>query len=154
MIETEAHQITRWRYPPPYDIYNLADGEEVIQYALDPNNRFFAMKDEQEMLVGFCSFGQDAQVPGGDYHEDALDIGLGIRPDLTGCGQGIHYVLSVLEFARQNFGLARFRVTVAEFNKRAQKVWKKAGFQVVERFQGAKGGRRFVVMVHPASDTD
>ena len=88
MIESEARQIVRWRYPPPYDIYNLSDAEETILYALNPNNRFYAMKDKKEELVGFCSFGQDAQVPGGDYRIDALDIGLGIHPDLTGFGKG------------------------------------------------------------------
>ena len=154
MIESDARQIVCWRYPPPYDIYNLTDGEEAILYALDPKNRFFAIVDEREELVGFCSFGQDAQVPGGDYGIDALDIGLGIHPDLTGCGRGIHYVERVLEFAKQKFVPPKFRVTIAAFNKRAQKVWRKAGFHVVERFQHAKSGRWFVMMVCTAIDTD
>lgn len=105
------------------------------------------MKDEVEELVGFCSFGEDGQVPGGDYHLDALDIGMGIRPDLTGRGLGINYVNSVLEFARGTFNPCRFRVTIAAFNQRAMRVWQKAGFRQESGFRHVESRREFVVMV-------
>lgn len=147
MDERQARAITHWRYPPPYDLYNLAESEETVAYALDPQNNFYAMEDEGGALVGFCSFGQDGQVPGGDYHLEALDIGLGIRPDLTGGGQGIDYVNSVLDFARESFDPPRFRVTIAAFNRRAQRVWKKAGFRPAGRFWHEESGRGFIVLV-------
>jgi RimJ/RimL family protein N-acetyltransferase len=145
MDERQAREISRWRYPPPYNIYNLAESEDAVAYAINPQNNFYAMEDEMGRLVGFCSFGQDGQVPGGDYHLEALDIGLGIRPDLTGRGQGIDYIKSVLDFARELFDPPRFRVTIAAFNRRAQNVWKKAGFRPVGRFQHEESGRKFVV---------
>jgi RimJ/RimL family protein N-acetyltransferase len=145
--ERQACEIARWRYPPPYDLYNLAESKDAIAYALDPQNNFYAMEDKQGELVGFCSFGQDGQVPGGDYAADALDIGLGIHPDLTGQGKGIDYVSCVLDFARETFDPPRFRVTIAVFNRRAQRVWRKAGFWLVNRFRHEETGRAFVILV-------
>ncbi|MBN1994883.1 MAG: hypothetical protein JW953_19460 [Anaerolineae bacterium] len=40
-----------------------------------------------------------------------------------------------------------FRVTVAEFNQRALRVWKKAGFQEVQTFQREGDGLSFVGLV-------
>jgi len=151
IIESEALEIARWRYPPPYDIYDLSESEEAISYVLDPQNRFYAMKDNQGELVGFCSFGKDGQVPGGDYGVDAMDIGLGIRPDLVGQGRGIEYVRCVIQFAEEKFDNPQLRVTIAAFNQRAQQLWKKAGFLIVEKFQQEGTERRFVVMFGPVT---
>ena len=62
IIESEAKEIARWRYPEPDDIYNLSESEEAICYVLDPENRFNAIKDNKGELLGFCSFGKDGQV--------------------------------------------------------------------------------------------
>lgn len=85
--------------------------------------------DENSELVAYCSFGQDGQVTGADYRDQALDIGMGIRPDLTGRGKGAEYAKAVLEFADSFFKPKAFRVTIAAFNKRAIRVWQKLGFQ-------------------------
>ena len=68
--ELAAREIITWRYEPPYDIYNLEESETSIQYALNPQNNFYAMRIENNQLAGFCSFGKDGQVPGGDYSGD------------------------------------------------------------------------------------
>ena len=86
------------------------------------------MHDENGRLVGFCSFGEDGQVPGGDYSTDALDIGMGIHPDFTGQGLGSSFVLAVLDYAQRKFQPTTFRVTIAAFNQRARHVWGKNGF--------------------------
>ncbi len=39
-------------------------------------------------MVGFCSFGVDGRVPGGDYPDGPLDVGMGMRPDLTAAAWG------------------------------------------------------------------
>lgn len=147
MDRDNAAEIVRWHYEPPYDIYDLDDSEESIQYALDPDNCLYAMQDIDDELVGFCSFGRDAQVPGGDYNRAALDIGMGIRPDLTGQGLGAKFVASVLAFARDEFSPTYARVTIAGFNQRAQRVWGANGFQYKQTFIHKKTKREFVVLV-------
>lgn len=148
MDEISARAIHGWQYPTPYDVYNLGSGdyEETVQSLLDPQNDYHSIADERGDLVAYCCFGPDAQVPGGDYGLSALDIGLGVRPDLTGQGQGLTYVRAVLQFARGSFEAAVFRVTIAEFNKRALRIWKKAGFRPVQTFAREPDGTSFVVL--------
>jgi ribosomal-protein-alanine N-acetyltransferase len=146
--EGTVRAFLEWRYEPPYDIYNPDPEtlEEEVQYFLDPQVTCYGMWNEQGELAAYCTFGQDGQVPGGDYGEEGLDIGLGVRPDLTGQGQGIGYVEAVVDFAWRSFAPRALRVTVAEFNARAQRVWKKAGFRKVQRFERDPDGLPFVVL--------
>jgi [ribosomal protein S18]-alanine N-acetyltransferase len=87
MEEANAHTLISWRYDPPYDIYNiLASTVEEVSFLTDPHNAYYSLHNEDGILEAFCCFGADAQVPGGDYTADALDVGWGVRPDLTGQG--------------------------------------------------------------------
>lgn len=169
MDEAAARAIHGWCYEPPYDLYDLADEPllGLLRAFLDPQNAYYGIRDEEGGLVGFCCFGRDAQVPGGDYGPPAVDVGLGLRPDLTGQGRGLEYVQAVLDLARrltlseegdaaarpasrvEPAGPRAFRVTVAAFNKRAQRVWEKAGFRMVQRFERAGDALPFVVLVGP-----
>ncbi|MBW4432697.1 MAG: GNAT family N-acetyltransferase [Pelatocladus maniniholoensis HA4357-MV3] len=107
--------------------------------------------DAENELIAFCCFGEDAQVSGGDYTSTALDIGLGVRPNLTGQGQGQRYIADVLNFAQSTFHSTIFRVTVAAFNERALRTWKKAGFQQIQTFQARADGRLFVILIKHVS---
>jgi GNAT superfamily N-acetyltransferase len=146
--ETNIHKFLSWHYEPPYDIYNLAGplDEAALAYFMDPQNACHSITDEVGDLLAFCSFGPDGQVLGGDYSAEALDIGLGVHPDLTGQGQGSRFVEAVLEYARQTFAPTMFRVTIAAFNKRALRVWEKAGFQRVDSFPSSYDGRLFIIL--------
>ena len=63
-----------------------------------------------------------------------LDIGLGLRPDLTGRGLGHDFVTFGLDFARSAFAPPAFRLLVATFNRRAIRVYEKVGFRPVRTF--------------------
>src|SRR5688572_27630240 len=147
--EASARAFLAWRYEPPYDLYNgNPEGIELeLPFFMDPRNGYFCIFEEDDELVAFCCFGQDAQVPGGDYSAPALDLGLGVRPDLTGQGRGLAFVEAVLDFARQTFAPAGCRVTIAEFNRRAWRVWEKAGFYPVQTFQRQHDDLDFVVLI-------
>ena len=149
MNELYARAIVCWRYDPPYDVYDpgAGDVEEKIQVLLDPQYAYRAILSPEDELVAYCCFGADARVPGGDYDEDALDIGLGVRPDRTGHGQGSTYVRAVLDYACSEYAPTVFRVTIAEFNVRAQRVWEQAGFQRIQHFCSTHDGRPFLILV-------
>jgi ribosomal-protein-alanine N-acetyltransferase len=72
-------------------------------------------------------------------------VGLGLRPDLTGRGLGLGFLLAGLEFARRRFAPDSFRLSVATFNERA-------GFQWVEVFtHHTNGGEHpFLLMTREA----
>lgn len=145
--EATIREYLEWHYEPPYDIYDLDpdEAQKMVRYLMDPEVNSYGIRDEAGSLVAFCTFGPDGQVPGGDYGAEGLDIGLGVRPDLTGQGRGLTFVNAVIAFARRAFAPTALRVTIAEFNLRAQRVWEKAGFQRRQRFERVPDGMGFVV---------
>ena len=111
---------------------------------LQPRFAYHSVYDERGDLTGYFCFGEDAQVAAGKrlglYEvEPALDVGLGMRPDLTGRGLGEEYVHAGLQFARETYSPPAFRLTVATFNQRAIRVYERAGFEIVERFGPTQG---------------
>lgn len=145
--QANAREIAGWYYDPPYDFYNLNANEieQNIKYFLAPQNKFYSIFEESTEFVGFCSFGKDGQVPGGDYSTPGLDIGMGISPSLTGQGRGRCYVATVLDFAQQMFAPSILRVTIAAFNQRAIQVWSRVGFHIVDTFEYQ--GMPFVILI-------
>jgi RimJ/RimL family protein N-acetyltransferase len=143
-----AREVLSWRYDEPYDIYN-ADAQDLeadLALLLDPRNAHHAITAAGDLLA-FCCFGPEAQVPGGEYEAGLLDVGLGVRPDLTGQGHGDTYVRAVLDFAAEEFAPGGYRVTVAEFNERALRVWERACFRRVQRFERGVDCQAFWVLV-------
>ncbi len=120
--------------------------KQSVQYNIDPDNNVYAMYDQEDELVGYCSYGQDAQVPGGDYSEEALDIGLMIKPELTGQGLGAAYASEVIQNGIDKYTPTKLRVTIAAFNQRAIRTWEKNGFLKTQAFKRRKDGMEFVVM--------
>jgi RimJ/RimL family protein N-acetyltransferase len=147
---SDAEEISRWRYPEPYATYN---GDPAsVPGLLDPRYNYHAVTGPDGELVGYFCFGADATVPAGRklglYDEGALDVGLGMRPDLTGHGLGLGFMQAGLRFARQTFSPPAFRLTVAAFNGRAVKVYEAAGFEVIRSF--GDRGYEWLLMRRPA----
>lgn len=147
---SEAEEISRWRYPEPYSTYN--GDPSSVPGLLDPRYNYHAVTGPGSDLVGYFCFGADATVPAGRklglYGEDALDVGLGMRPDLTGQGLGLGFMQAGLRFARQAFSPPAFRLTVAAFNRRAVKVYEAAGFEEIRSF--GDWGTEWLLMRRPA----
>lgn len=145
MTHEYAADIITWRYPAPYDCYNVSGVEAA--FLLDPGNGVFALVSGSDDLIGFRSFGLDGRVPGGEYDESALDTGGGLRPSLTGQGLGRQAIQTGLEFGRRRFSPRAFRVTVASFNTRALRVVTSLGFLPVSSFAATADGRSFQILV-------
>ena len=134
--EDDARAMLLWHYSEPYTFYNWAgaDPEADVRYFLEPVNHFHVLTNEADVLIGFCSFGEDAQVPGGDYSLDALDVGLGMAPTWVGQGLGNSFLAAILAFAQESFAPIVFRATIVEFNQHSQRIFANAGFRPVQRF--------------------
>ena len=127
----DALAIARWRYEGRYAFYNLSlpalASMVATQYLLSPLGiiLYTAVLDERGALVGMFSF----------IHQGKLvEIGLALRPDLTGKGAGEAFVNAGLDFARHRFQPSVFRLIVATFNHRAIRVYERAGFTAVRTF--------------------
>jgi [ribosomal protein S18]-alanine N-acetyltransferase len=154
ITEEQAREMASWQYEGPYAFYN-PDPEEFeadVAGYLDPQNAYYAITGDSGEMLGFCCFGPDARVPDGPYDEDLLDVGMGMRPDLTGKGGGHDAIMAVLDFARDKLKPKGFRATVAAFNNRALKLCQGAGFHEVARFSydTGKGEQQFVLLARDA----
>jgi ribosomal-protein-alanine N-acetyltransferase len=127
MNEEDAHAIAAWHYEVPYDVYDMASDPDDLAELLDPERRQdynAVLPKDGEKLVGFFCFGVEVRGPDGDYADDgALDVGLGLRLDLTCRGLGLKFLLAGLEFARRRFSPDSFHLYVATFNERAIRVY-------------------------------
>lgn len=134
----------QWRYPAPYDFYHLPNTEDVLSALM--NDMYYVVVDEQEDIIGFFCTGNEAQVPSGNtigaYVEDCIDIGLGMKPVLTGKGLGkvfFGFILDQIQVEEMPL-----RVTVATFNNRAIHLYEKFGFVKQHTFMSPVG--QFVTM--------
>jgi [ribosomal protein S18]-alanine N-acetyltransferase len=141
-----AADIVTWRYPEPYGCYDMTGADPA--FLADPGSGFFALVEDGG-LIGFRSFGDDGQVPGWPYDASALDTGGGLRPELTGRGLGRAAIRTGLEFGRERFAPPAFRVTIASFNLRAQRVVAALNFRSAGRFAATGTGRSYEVLVRP-----
>ncbi|UNK20646.1 GNAT family N-acetyltransferase [Paenibacillus sp. N3/727] len=134
MTKHMAEMIMTWEYPAPYDFYNFDSSDESMEELM--NGEYYGAFDHQNQLAGFFCCGNSARLPGGYdagiyVEENRLDIGLGMKPSLTGNGQGSLFVADGLQFMKERYKQDLFRLAVATFNTRAINVYKKNGF--VER---------------------
>ncbi|MDR2987083.1 MAG: GNAT family N-acetyltransferase [Nocardiopsaceae bacterium] len=143
MTQAYAADIVTWRYPAPYECYDMTSANEAFMTSQEGG--FYALIDGDE-LIGFRSFGEDGQVPGGTYDSSALDTGGGLRPDLTGKGLGREAIATGLEFGRREFEPPAFRVTVASFNERALRVVRSLGFESRGSFQALTDGQSYELL--------
>ena len=149
MTAAQAAAISQWQYGGIYAFYshrpkNAAD-------LLDGTH--FAVTDADDALLGFFCFGADARIPTleeGVYDADALDIGLGMRPDLCGQHAGLPFLLRGLAYAQQTHRPNCFRLSMAAFNERAIKVYARAGFSVAREVTNAYFKNKFLIMTRAA----
>lgn len=145
MTQDQAEEIAHnWRYDGEYAFYNLdADEEDLVEF-LDPQARgdsmFIVSKGEE--MIAFLSVIKVA--------ERTFDIGLGMRPDLTGNGNGFAFLKASMEFVQVRFSPEKITLAVACFNQRAIKVYRKIGFKDIETFlQDTNGSTyEFLKMVY------
>jgi [ribosomal protein S18]-alanine N-acetyltransferase len=146
VTQNDAIEILTWKYEKPYDFYNnVLSGEAILELT---SNAYRAVL-YHDKLIGFYCTGKDAQIPIGHrvdaYQDSCLDIGIGMKPALTGKGMGTDFLRYILkEVSREAKG--KLRLTVAEFNQRAIRLYEK--FNFVKQCEFAReDGIRFMVMV-------
>ena len=128
MSDASALTIAEWQYPAPYDFYNAVPDDPDFADFMNADfrrGRYFEVVDANREVIGFFEFKRE---------QDPLEIGLGLRPDLTGQGIGLMFVRAGMKFAREHLNGTDLCLTVAAFNQRAITVYERAGFREVERY--------------------
>jgi RimJ/RimL family protein N-acetyltransferase len=146
---TDAHaaQVEAWSYEPPYDFYDLASDPADAATMRDPAMRhhFRALVGDDGRLEAFWWL---------EPKEDAFEVGLGLRPDLTGRGLGEAIVRAELDYVREHWAPATFRLFVTVWNTRAIRLYERLGFREVGREKRSfplHGEHEFLRMEMPAA---
>lgn len=138
LTQQQAESIAyTWHYEGDYAFYNMeADKDDLAEF-LDAEQRgqsVFAITSDGE-LVGFVSITQ--------LDSETVDIGLGMKPDLTGNGSGKTFVTSILDFVKATYSPHRITLAVAAFNVRAIHVYEACSFRQTGSFQQPTNGSTF-----------
>lgn len=131
-----------WKYDGEYSFYDmtadLEDYEEFIDEDLrNANDHYQAMVNGE--LAGFFCVIQNGP---------AIEIGLGLRPDLCGKGIGTEFADQMTGFIGAHYQFEKLVMHVAAFNQRAAKVYRRCGFRDTKVIrQSSNGGvYEFLVM--------
>jgi len=140
-----------WEYEAPYTFYNNADTDEELWTNELLDGSYVAVLNDDGKLAGHYAYGPNATLPAGHaigaYDTSALDVGLGLRPDLTGHHLGLAFTHGCLEYARAHLSPTAFRLSVVEWNKRAVRTYERAGFTAVTSFRSSTGEDEVVFVV-------
>jgi RimJ/RimL family protein N-acetyltransferase len=124
--EVYADDVASWHYEPPWDFYDVAsdpeDAAAMRDRARDEHRR--AVLGQNGRLDAYWYF---------DWHGDIVEVGIGLRPDLTGRGLGEAFLQAQLAYASEHWGPATFRLFVAAWNERAIRLYERLGFREVAR---------------------
>ncbi len=129
MTAETAMQISGWTYANEYAVYSFARSDETLRELLC--GEYYACLNKSGELIGYVCFGTSARIPTAEeysYTPDALDMGLGMRPDLCGQGLGYAFIMEAIAFARRELAAGDLRLSVFAGNRRAVRVYTKAGF--------------------------
>ncbi|WP_225744548.1 GNAT family N-acetyltransferase [Marinilactibacillus sp. Marseille-P9653] len=129
----------------------MTDDLETLAEFMDGS--YYSAKDQNQKLMGFLCFGKNAQVPGGVKAEaysnkQLTDLGIGMNPKFTGRVLEEAFIQEAIEFGREQLQIRGYRLSVAEFNLRAIKVYERVGFEKKQVFENreAKNKTNFVLM--------
>jgi ribosomal-protein-alanine N-acetyltransferase len=134
MTADDAQAIAAWRYDEPYSFYDWDRDADDLAELLDPaqwGRHYFSADDADGGLAGFFVI---------KLADGVAEIGLGLRPALTGRGLGAAFLDAGLRFAAARCGPCSFALAVAAFNRRAITVYERAGFREVRRYEHATNG--------------
>ncbi len=143
MEYSEALAISRWHYAEPYSFYDFSSDSDDLKELLDGAQNgpvsFYSVFNEVHELAGFFEF---------TMNEGFIEIGLGMRPDLTGKGTGLSFLRAGLSYLLSECDNVTVRLKVASFNLRARKVYERAGFTEtgLEKSRNKTGSFDFVTM--------
>ncbi|WP_326930245.1 ribosomal-protein-alanine acetyltransferase [Exiguobacterium artemiae] len=110
LTQSQAEEIAyEWTYEGDFAFYDMPNDQDDLAEFLDPDQRtehYYAVMDETQ-LIGFFVFG-----PG----QNSLELALGMRPDLTGQGNGVAFLESGPAFAIEKYQPHHIELAVATFN--------------------------------------
>jgi [ribosomal protein S18]-alanine N-acetyltransferase len=148
---SDARVISRWHYDGIYAFYDQSILPMLSLTLFQAPLRMVGL-EAFAVLDAANGVGEPSGIFTFTQRGTAIEIGLAMRPDLTGRGMGLTFVEAGIAFARDRYAPTRFTLDVATFNERARRVYERAGFRPLETFTRRVRGRpyEFLAMYRPA----
>lgn len=128
LTEAMAREACTWRYSGIYSVYNLSDWEVVVSNCWElaneasrDENFVSLLRGDENQLVGFGRI---------QASEQAVSLGIGLKPVLCGKGLGTEAMTILVEEAKKRHPGKTIGLEVRKFNERARKCYEKIGFVV------------------------
>ncbi|HFI2438492.1 TPA: GNAT family N-acetyltransferase [Streptococcus suis] len=116
----------QWRYQPPLDAYTISANPKIYAEMISPEargDRFFAVIRNAALMGYFCI----------DQDGETVDIRLGMKPSLTGKGNGRAFYQAIEDYLVEHVHPASIKLTVASSHQVAQKLFHTLGFAEREK---------------------
>lgn len=127
-----------WKNPDIYSFYDMTKDIEDYNEFISPNLRgdgHYEILDNKMNLSGFLTVSEE--------DEGVLEIGLGMKPELTGNGQGEIFLRDILQYLKSEYDYSSIKLAVVSFNARAIKVYERVGFQIEKTFMMENNGKEY-----------
>lgn len=125
--------IAMWRAPGPWTV-------EDSLVAPQPDEGYWAVRDDVGQLVGYCCFCEKARPLGLPAKAGTLDVALGIDPGRSGHGVSRTFATAVVDRGREVAAERTLRCAVASWNAVGRHTTEAAGFRLVGTHE-VTGGR-------------
>lgn len=132
MTQADAKELCAWRYDGAYSVYDFIPYEDAARQGWSIADAavlarcFVSAKNAQGKLCGF--FRLEVQPDG------AVEIGLGLAPDICGKGNGAAFVRSLTTYAQQKHPQKPLYMEVRPFNQRAVRCYEKCGYTATAQY--------------------
>lgn len=128
--ENDAREVCKWKYEGEYSVYNYPEWDECVKRqiaftdeAIRKNEYYKVLKSGQ--MLGYFRL---------EKTDQAIELSVGIQPDKCGGGNGDMLINLALAKISELYSGEKIILTVRPFNKRAIRVYEKAGFKVVKEY--------------------
>lgn len=123
LTQHQAEDIAyNWRYEGIYSFYNMTANLENLQDFLHKKKRAHHVLavTQYDQLIGFVQLQP--------VNQHVVEIGLGLKPSLTGQGIGITFLQAILHYIKHETNFTTVTLAVAAFNQRAIITYERVGF--------------------------
>ncbi|WP_346917176.1 GNAT family N-acetyltransferase [Clostridium sp.] len=126
--EKYAKEISSWKYPEEYSIYNLPSWDNMIKenYSLCDSikrERFIGYINKKKELVGFVNLLDQGE---------SVFFGIGVKPNYCNKGVGKAITNMARIEGEKRFPNKPILLEVRTWNKRAISCYKSQGFEIIE----------------------
>ena len=113
--EADARKLCDWKYQGEYAVYNYPSWEECLERGIGFTDESIRKKEFYKVLKDGIYFGYFRL----EALEDAIELSVGIRPELCGNHSGDLFLNLALAKMSELYPGQKMRLTVRPFNKRA-----------------------------------